>query len=147
MYIYNTVWNDANWNKLIDWLLKQEACRPDSSAIYNWLSGHRKLIKGAVKHCSKSLIWPLGSHIWSLFAQIHMKSWPKSKLGQIGFEHCWESLIWPIGSLIWSLFAPIHMKSWSKSGQVGVGSNIAQNHSSGPQEGISGHYLPIHMKS
>ena len=30
----------------------------------------------------------------------------------------------------------------SKLGQVGVGSNIAQNHSSSPQEGISGHYLP-----
>ena len=24
-------------------IIKQEACRPDSSAIYNWLSGHRKL--------------------------------------------------------------------------------------------------------
>ena len=48
--------------------------------------------------------------IWPLFAQIHMKSWPKSKVGQ--------------GSLIWSLFAPIHMQNWSKLGQVGVGSNI-----------------------
>ena len=24
---------------------KQEACRPDSSDIYNWLSGHRKFTK------------------------------------------------------------------------------------------------------
>ena len=37
--------------------------RPDSSAIYNWLSGHRKLTKSQFKHCSKSLIWPLGSPI------------------------------------------------------------------------------------
>ena len=42
------------------------------------------------------------------------------------------------------------MKSWPKSklDKVGVGSNIAQNHSSGPYEVISGYYLPpIHMKS
>ena len=26
---------------------------------------------------------PYESHIWSLFAPIHMKSWPKVKLGQI----------------------------------------------------------------
>ena len=42
------------------------------------------------------------------------------------------------------------MKSWPKVklGQVQVGSNIAQNHSSSKQEVISGHYLfPIHMKS
>ena len=25
----------------------------------------------------------IGSHIWSLFAPIHMKSWPKVKLGQV----------------------------------------------------------------
>ena len=50
------------------------------------------------------------------------------------FEYCSESLIWPIGSHIWSLFAPIYMKSWPKVklGQVQVGSNIAQNHSSSP---------------
>ena len=39
---------------------------------------------------------------------------------------------------------PIHMKSLSqvKSGQVGVGMNIVQIHSSGLLEVISGHYLP-----
>ena len=88
-----------------------------------------------------------------------MKSWPKVKLGevQVGsniaqnhsssssrFEHCSESLIYPIRSHIWSLFTPIHMKSWPKVklGQVQVGSNIAQNHSSNPYEVISDHYLP-----
>ena len=42
------------------------------------------------------------------------------------------------------------MKSWPKAklGQIQVGSNIAQNHSSSPYEVISGHYFPpIHMKS
>ena len=41
----------------------------------------------------------------------------------------------------WSLLAPIHMKGSPKSklGQVGVGSNITQNHSSSPQEVISVH--------
>ena len=36
------------------------------------------------------------------------------------------------------------MKSWPKEklGQVEVGSNIAQNHSSNPCELIYGHYLP-----
>ena len=42
------------------------------------------------------------------------------------------------------IICPIHMKSWPqvKSGQVGIGSNIAQNHSSSLQKVISGHYLP-----
>ena len=35
------------------------------------------------EHCSESLIYPIGSQIWSLFAPIHMKSGPKVKLGQI----------------------------------------------------------------
>ena len=36
----------------------------------------------------------------------------------------------------------------SKLDKVGVGSNIAQNHSYFPYEVISGYYLPpIHMKS
>ena len=35
---------------------------------------------------SESLVWPLGSHIWSSFTQIHMKSWPKVKLGQVGVD-------------------------------------------------------------
>ena len=36
----------------------------------------------------------------------------------------------------------------AKSGQGGIGSNIAQNHSSSLQKVISGHYLtPIRMKS
>ena len=26
---------------------------------------------------------PIGSHIWSLFAPIHMKNWPKVKLGKV----------------------------------------------------------------
>ena len=58
----------------------------------------------------------------------------RSSLGQ--FKYCSESLIKSIGSHIWSLFAPIHMKSWPKMklGQVQVGLNIAQNHSSSPQE-------------
>ena len=33
---------------------------------------------------SESLVSPMGSHIWSLFAQTHMQSSPKLKLGQIG---------------------------------------------------------------
>ena len=35
------------------------------------------------EHGSKSLVWPLGSHIWSLLAPIHMQSFPKVKLGQV----------------------------------------------------------------
>ena len=96
-----------NWVDKDDWwgwlerkargpsIYQQEACRSDRSAIYNWLSGHRKFTKSQFKHCSKSRIWHLGNHIWSLFAQIHRKSWPKVK-----------------------------------SDQIGVCSNIAQNHSS-----------------
>ena len=44
-----------------------------------------------------------------------------------------------------SLFAQIQMKSISqvKLCQVGVGSNIAQNHFSSPREVIYGHYLPL----
>ena len=62
---------------------------------------------------------------------MHMKSWPKVKLGQVQVGSNIAQN--PIGSHIWSLFAPIHMKSWPKVklGQVQVGSNIAQNHSPG----------------
>ena len=65
-----------------------------------------------------------------------MSSWSR-------FVHCLESLVWYIGGHIWSLFAPIHMKSLPKVklGQIGVSSNIAQNHSSSPWEVISDHYL------
>ena len=30
-----------------------------------------------------SLVWSIGIHIWSLFAPIHIKSWPKVKLGHV----------------------------------------------------------------
>ena len=69
-----------------------------SSSPQEGISGHiicpnsyEKLIKGEIRlswsqfeHCSKSLIQPLGNHIWSLFASMHMKSSPKSKLGKVG---------------------------------------------------------------
>ena len=47
-------------------------------------NSHKKLIKSEIRsilsrfeHCSESLIYPIGSHIWSLLAPIHTKSWPK----------------------------------------------------------------------
>ena len=64
------------------------------------------------EHCSKSIIWPLVSLIWSLFAQIHRKNWPKSKID------CSESFVWPIGSYISSLFALIYMTSWPKVNEI-----------------------------
>ena len=85
--------------------LKHEACRPDSSVLRIDF-GHKKVTKSQFKHCSKSLNWPLGSHSWSLFAQIHMKSLPKVK-----------------------------------SGQIGVDSNIAENHISSIYNVIYGYYL------
>ena len=54
------------------------------------LNSHEKLTKGEIrsnwsrfKHCSESLVYPIGSPICSLFTPIHMKSWPKVKLGQV----------------------------------------------------------------
>ena len=62
-------------------------------------NSHAKLTSWSwYEHCSESLVWPLGSHICSLFSSIHMKSWPKIKLGQ------------PIESHICSLFAPFTWK-------------------------------------
>ena len=53
-------------------------------------NAHTKLTKikirsslGQFKYCSESLIEPIGSHIWSLFAPIHIQSWPEVKLGQV----------------------------------------------------------------
>ena len=44
-------------------------------------NSHEKLTKSEIRssssrfeHCSESLIQPIGSHIWSLFVPIHMKS-------------------------------------------------------------------------
>ena len=127
-------------------------------------NSHAKLTKSEIrsssswfKHCSESFILPIGRHIWSLFAPIHMKGWPKVKLGkvQVGSNIAQNLSLQPIWSYIWSWFAPIHMKSWSKVklgshicsllapihmkswpkvklGKVQVGLNIAQNHSSNP---------------
>ena len=41
---------------------KKEASRPDSSAIYNWFLATENF-PIQLKHCSKSLIWPLGNPI------------------------------------------------------------------------------------
>ena len=41
------------------------------------LNSHKKL--ELVR--TESLVWSIGSHIWSLFTPIHMKTWPKVKLG------------------------------------------------------------------
>ena len=67
-----------------------------------WLfNSHKKLSKINIRsswsrfeHCSESLIYPLGSHICSLFAPFHMESWPKVKLGShylplLGFIYCY----------------------------------------------------------
>ena len=35
------------------------------------------------KHCSDWLVWPIGRHILSLVAQMHMTSWPKVKLDKV----------------------------------------------------------------
>ena len=65
-------------------------------------NSHEKLTKSEImsswsrfEHCSESLIWAIGSHIWKLFSPIHMKSWPKVKWGRIGsrFKHCSKSLV------------------------------------------------------
>ena len=79
----------ASWSK-------QEACRPDSSAISNWLSGHRQFPNIHLTFSSKSLIWPLRKWYLVIICPIFfMTNWPKVK-----------------------------------SGQIRVGSNIAQTHSS-----------------
>ena len=53
-------------------------------------TSHKMFIKSEIRssssrfeHCSESLIQPIGSHIWSLFAPIHKKSIPKVKLEQV----------------------------------------------------------------
>ena len=74
-------------NQLVTDIIKQEACRSDSSVIYNCFFGHRKFTQSQFK-------LPLGSHIWSLFAQIHMEMLTKIKIrSSWTFEHCSESLI------------------------------------------------------
>ena len=103
---------------------RQEACRPDrgpdSSVIYNWLSGHIKFTKSQFKHCSKSLIWSLGSHV--IICPNSCERLTKCEIR----SNCSRFKHWPK----------------SKLGKVGDGSNIAQNHSSSLQEVLSRHYLP-----
>ena len=48
------------------------------------------------EHCSESLIYPIGSHICSLFAPIHKNSWPNMKLGQVGVSHLAPKREWKI---------------------------------------------------
>ena len=54
---------------------------PRPTAVSVQTVAHMKSTKSEIisswswfKHCSESLIYPIGSHIWSLFAPIHMKS-------------------------------------------------------------------------
>ena len=75
---------------------------------------------------TKSYLVIIGPNSYEKLTKIEIRtSWNQ-------FEHCSASLVQPIESHIWSLIPPIHMKSWQKVkiGQVGLGSNIAQNHSS-----------------
>ena len=46
--------------------LRQEACRPDSSAIYNWLSGHIKLTKSEIRLC-----WSRFEHSSKSFTSVY----------------------------------------------------------------------------
>ena len=49
--------------------------KPDAKISLNTSFGD--IIRSSLsrfEHCSESLIWPIGSHIWSLVDQIHMKS-------------------------------------------------------------------------
>ena len=85
-------------------------------------------------------IW---SHIWSLFAPIQVdQKWTYVKLELVRTLLRITCLAHRKSYMI--IISPFHMKSWPKVklGQVEVGSNIAQNHSSSPYEVISGHYLP-----
>ena len=47
------------------------------------------------RHFSKSLIWLLGSHIWSLLYPTRMIIWPKITLGKLGslFKYCSKSFV------------------------------------------------------
>ena len=65
-----------------------------------------------------------GSHIWSFFAQKHMLT--KSKSRSIASQ---ITNLASRKSYLVIILHPIHIKRWPKvkSGQVGVGSNIAQN--------------------
>ena len=105
------------------------------------------LPKVSFKHCSNSLkdICALGKSYLVITCPNSYEKLTKSEIRSnwSRFRHCSKSFIYPLGSHIRSLFAPIHMTSWPKSlVQVGVGSNIAQNHSSSQYEVLSGHYLP-----
>ena len=68
------------------------------------------------KHCSESLIWLLGSHIWSLLTQVTWKIVQNWNL--VKFESV-ETLLRiaqlsPRNSHI-VIIAPVHMTSWPKS--------------------------------
>ena len=115
---------------------KQEACWPDSSTIYNWLSCHRPFIYQKsvqtllkITHLAKIKIRSSWSRTLFRITQLAYrksclviicpnshKKFTKIKIRSSWsqFEHCSESLIWPLGSYTCSLFAPFHMKSWPK---------------------------------
>ena len=83
--------------------------------------------------------------IWSLFDQ--------NKSSCIRFEHCSEPIVQPICTSYLVIICPnSHAKlTKSKLGQVGFGSNIAQNHSFNPLEVILVYiwllFAQIHRKS
>ena len=109
-YLPQFTWKvDQKWNyvkfKLVRKLLRiTHLAHRKSYLVIICPNSQEKLSKSLIRsnssrfeHCSESLIWPIGSHIWSLFAPIHMKCWPKVKLGQVIIcsNLVLSTLIWP----------------------------------------------------
>ena len=55
-------------------IVKQEASQPDSSAIYQLAFWPQKIYQVSSNIAQNHSLWPLGSHIWSLFDQSHMQN-------------------------------------------------------------------------
>ena len=65
------------------------ACPTYIHIIIIWANSCQKLTKSEIgsswsrfKHCSEWLVQPIGSHMWSLYMPMHVKSWPKVKMYQ-----------------------------------------------------------------
>ena len=120
-------------------------------------NSYQKLTKSKIRsswcrfeHCSKPLISALGHYlIWSLFASIQMKNWPKSKLGQVGVGSniAQNHSCSPLESHIWPLFVPIHLTNWPK---LKSGWSRFEHFSKSLFKPLRSHiwslFAPIHMK-
>ena len=114
IYIYNTVWNDANWNKLIDWLIKGH-CQGQKGHVwlifthFSILIISIEVLPKCIASCSFSEVILVLFSNWFILKVIF-------KVRKVQFEHFFylfrpisqkRCMLWPM--FVWSTYTKSYM--------------------------------------